>query len=52
MIQVKNNEISGMHNWLRFYMLEKDGNEIFDYKGFLVSRFVSAPNEILDRSAS
>ncbi|GMT31448.1 hypothetical protein PFISCL1PPCAC_22745, partial [Pristionchus fissidentatus] len=37
--EVKNDEISGMHNWLRFYMLERDPNAHFDYKGFVVKRF-------------
>ena len=39
--ETKNGEISGMHNWLRFYLLEKDVSENFDYKGFIVKRFVS-----------
>uniref|UniRef100_A0A914WLP4 Endoribonuclease n=2 Tax=Plectus sambesii TaxID=2011161 RepID=A0A914WLP4_9BILA len=37
--EIKNNEISGMHNWVRFYLLEKDSSQRFDYKGFLVQRF-------------
>ncbi|GMR30123.1 hypothetical protein PMAYCL1PPCAC_00318 [Pristionchus mayeri] len=37
--EVKNDEISGMHNWLRFYMLERDPRANFDYKGFVVKRF-------------
>ncbi|KAF8387203.1 endu-1 [Pristionchus pacificus] len=36
---VKNDEISGMHNWLRFYTLERDPRANFDYKGFVVKRF-------------
>ncbi|XGW25140.1 hypothetical protein V3C99_006501 [Haemonchus contortus] len=34
----KNNEISGLHNWLRFYTLEKNKTEHFDYKGFIIKR--------------
>ncbi|VDO59326.1 unnamed protein product [Haemonchus placei] len=34
----KNNEISGLHNWLRFYTLEKNATEHFDYKGFIIKR--------------
>ncbi|KJH41965.1 endoribonuclease XendoU [Dictyocaulus viviparus] len=34
----KNKEISGLHNWLRFYMLEKNVTEDFDYKGFIIKR--------------
>uniref|UniRef100_A0AC35UHW8 Endoribonuclease n=1 Tax=Rhabditophanes sp. KR3021 TaxID=114890 RepID=A0AC35UHW8_9BILA len=34
------NEVIGMHNWLRFYILEKNSTmDKFDYKGFLVKRF-------------
>ena len=39
--EAKNGEISGMHSWLRFYYLEQRG-DLFDYKGFLVKRFVSS----------
>ncbi|PIO67810.1 hypothetical protein TELCIR_10433 [Teladorsagia circumcincta] len=34
----KNREITGMHNWLRFYTLEKNATENFDYKGFVIKR--------------
>ncbi|CAB3408190.1 unnamed protein product [Caenorhabditis bovis] len=37
--EVKNGEISGMHNWLRFYMMERDASAKWDYKGFVVKRF-------------
>lgn len=30
-----------MHNWVRFYVLENNRTENFDYKGFTVKRFVS-----------
>jgi poly(U)-specific endoribonuclease len=36
--EAKNGEISGLHNWLRFYRLERSSSENFDYKGFLVKR--------------
>ncbi|KAI6191663.1 Endoribonuclease [Aphelenchoides bicaudatus] len=35
----KNGEVSGLHNWLRFYILERASS--VDYKGFLVKRGVS-----------
>uniref|UniRef100_A0A0M3HGC5 Endoribonuclease n=1 Tax=Ascaris lumbricoides TaxID=6252 RepID=A0A0M3HGC5_ASCLU len=38
--ETKNGEVAGMHNWLRFYLLERNASEHFDYKGFLVKRFV------------
>ncbi|EYC10891.1 hypothetical protein Y032_0053g2356 [Ancylostoma ceylanicum] len=34
----KNKEISGLHNWIRFYLLEKNKTENFDYKGFVIKR--------------
>ncbi|VDK18017.1 unnamed protein product [Anisakis simplex] len=37
--ETKNGEISGLHNWLRFYLLERNVSQHFDYKGFLVKRF-------------
>ncbi|KAI1724363.1 endoribonuclease xendoU domain-containing protein [Ditylenchus destructor] len=37
--EVKNGEISGMHNWIRLYYLERNSSSAFDYKGFLVKRF-------------
>ncbi|CAJ0585656.1 unnamed protein product, partial [Mesorhabditis spiculigera] len=36
--EAKNGEVSGMHNWLRMYYLERNVTEQFDYKGFLVKR--------------
>jgi hypothetical protein len=40
-LQMKHGEVIGMHSWLRFYFLERNQTERFDYKGFLVKRFVS-----------
>uniref|UniRef100_A0A1I7XC48 Endoribonuclease n=1 Tax=Heterorhabditis bacteriophora TaxID=37862 RepID=A0A1I7XC48_HETBA len=37
--EAKNGEISGMHSWLRFFLLERNATEQFDYKGFIVKRF-------------
>ncbi|CAI2314513.1 unnamed protein product [Caenorhabditis sp. 36 PRJEB53466] len=37
--EAKNGEISGMHNWVRFYTLENNRTENFDYKGFTIKRF-------------
>ncbi|KAL6732713.1 hypothetical protein Aduo_003444 [Ancylostoma duodenale] len=34
----KRGEVSGLHNWVRFYLLEKNSTEQFDYKGFIVKR--------------
>ncbi|KAK6040067.1 endoribonuclease XendoU, partial [Cooperia oncophora] len=31
----KYGEVGGLHNWLRFYSLEKNVTENFDYKGFI-----------------
>lgn len=39
--EAKNGEVSGMHNWVRFYFLERNSSEEFDYRGFLVKRPVS-----------
>ncbi|CAJ0928079.1 unnamed protein product, partial [Mesorhabditis belari] len=36
--EAKNGEVSGMHNWIRMYYLERNSTEQFDYKGFLVKR--------------
>jgi len=47
--EAKNGEISGMHSWVRFYYLEK-GARNFDYKGFLVKRFVSSCQSYLIRT--
>lgn len=37
--ELKNGEVSGLHNWLRFYRLEQNQRD-FDYRGFLVKRGV------------
>uniref|UniRef100_A0A0N5B918 Endoribonuclease n=1 Tax=Strongyloides papillosus TaxID=174720 RepID=A0A0N5B918_STREA len=38
--EIKNGEISGLHNWYRFHYLESRGQqENFDYKGFIIKRF-------------
>uniref|UniRef100_A0A0N5AYH5 Endoribonuclease n=1 Tax=Syphacia muris TaxID=451379 RepID=A0A0N5AYH5_9BILA len=37
--EIKNNEIFGLHNWLRFYLLENDPKEDFNYRGFVIKRF-------------
>jgi poly(U)-specific endoribonuclease len=42
--ETKNGEVSGLHNWLRFYQLERASSENFDYKGFLVKRGVNIQN--------
>ncbi|KAG7338723.1 endoribonuclease XendoU [Nitzschia inconspicua] len=34
--EIKNGEVSGMHNWIRFYLEEKAGN--IDYKGYIKPR--------------
>ncbi|GMR31906.1 hypothetical protein PMAYCL1PPCAC_02101 [Pristionchus mayeri] len=36
--ELKNGEVSGMHNWLRIAALEGNPKENFDYKGFIVKR--------------
>ncbi|KAI6205429.1 hypothetical protein M3Y94_00791100 [Aphelenchoides besseyi] len=36
--ETKNGEISGLHNWLRLYELERNVSSRFDYRGFLVKR--------------
>uniref|UniRef100_A0A0K0EV26 Endoribonuclease n=1 Tax=Strongyloides venezuelensis TaxID=75913 RepID=A0A0K0EV26_STRVS len=38
--ELKNNEVSGLHNWYRFYVLESRGRDSnFDYKGYIIKRF-------------
>lgn len=38
--EIKNGEISGLHNWYRFHYLESQWQkENFDYKGFIIKRF-------------
>uniref|UniRef100_A0A7I4XRV7 Endoribonuclease n=1 Tax=Haemonchus contortus TaxID=6289 RepID=A0A7I4XRV7_HAECO len=34
----KNGEVSGLHNWVRFFTLENNATERFDYQGFIVKR--------------
>ena len=34
--EVKNDKVSGMHNWLQFYLQEKKGN--IDYRGYIKPR--------------
>ncbi|KAF8383643.1 hypothetical protein PRIPAC_72785 [Pristionchus pacificus] len=36
--ELKNGEVSGLHNWQRIASLEADPKENFDYKGFIVKR--------------
>lgn len=36
--EIKNGEVSGLHNWQRIAALEADPKENFDYKGFIVKR--------------
>lgn len=40
-IQYKNGDVSGMHSWLRFYLLERNASQQFDYRGYTIKRFVS-----------
>uniref|UniRef100_A0A8R1XUS2 Poly(U)-specific endoribonuclease n=1 Tax=Onchocerca volvulus TaxID=6282 RepID=A0A8R1XUS2_ONCVO len=37
--EYKNGEVSGMHSWLRFYLLERNESQEFDYRGFTIKRF-------------
>uniref|UniRef100_A0A0N5A710 Endoribonuclease n=1 Tax=Parastrongyloides trichosuri TaxID=131310 RepID=A0A0N5A710_PARTI len=38
--ELKNNEVTGLHNWIRLYYLESKASvENFDYMGFLTKRF-------------
>ncbi|KAH7727950.1 Protein K02A11.3 [Aphelenchoides avenae] len=37
--EAKNGEVSGMHNWVTFYLRERNSSDEFDYKGFVVKRF-------------
>jgi poly(U)-specific endoribonuclease len=34
--EIKDDKVSGMHNWIRFYLEEKAGN--IDYKGYIKPR--------------
>ncbi|KAL6732706.1 hypothetical protein Aduo_003438 [Ancylostoma duodenale] len=43
----KNDKVSGLHNWVRFYQLERNATENFDYKGFIVKRAMSACNNVM-----
>ncbi|CAJ0606151.1 unnamed protein product [Cylicocyclus nassatus] len=38
--EVKNHEITGMHNWISFYQLDKNETKEFDYKGYVIKRGV------------
>jgi poly(U)-specific endoribonuclease len=44
--EAKNGEISGLHNWLKFYSLERNASENFDYQGFLVKRGVGQQQQV------
>uniref|UniRef100_A0A7E4VCG4 Endoribonuclease n=1 Tax=Panagrellus redivivus TaxID=6233 RepID=A0A7E4VCG4_PANRE len=35
----KNGEIAGLHNWVQFYLLERNASSHLDYKGFIIKRF-------------
>ncbi|VDM95859.1 unnamed protein product, partial [Onchocerca ochengi] len=35
----KNGEVSGMHSWLRFYLLERNASQQFNYHGYTIKRF-------------
>nr|CRZ21791.1 Bm4743 [Brugia malayi] len=35
----RDGEVSGMHSWLRFYLLERNASEEFDYCGYVIKRF-------------
>ncbi|KAH7724225.1 Protein K02A11.3 [Aphelenchoides avenae] len=37
--ELKNGEVSGLHNWVTLYQRERNWTEEFDYKGFIVKRF-------------
>lgn len=37
MNEIKNNEISGLHNWIYFYEQEQDSKHHLDYKGYIKS---------------
>lgn len=37
MNEIKNNEISGLHNWIYFNDLENNRQRDLDYKGYLKS---------------
>ncbi|GMT32532.1 hypothetical protein PFISCL1PPCAC_23829 [Pristionchus fissidentatus] len=36
--ELKNGEVSGLHNWVRINDIETDPKQNFDYKGFIVKR--------------
>ncbi|KHJ97400.1 endoribonuclease XendoU [Oesophagostomum dentatum] len=38
--EVKGREVFGMHNWVRFFWLEGNSAENFDYKGYILKRGV------------
>ncbi|KAL3989775.1 Endoribonuclease XendoU family protein [Acanthocheilonema viteae] len=35
----KGSDISGMHSWLRFHLLEQNTSQQFDYHGYIIKRF-------------
>lgn len=37
MNEIKNNEISGLHNWIYFHIQEQDSHHDVDYKGYMKS---------------
>ncbi|VDK87275.1 unnamed protein product [Litomosoides sigmodontis] len=37
--EYKNGDVSGMHSWLRFYLLEQNASQQFDYRGYTAKRF-------------
>lgn len=37
MNEIKNNEISGLHNWIYFHKQEQDSHHDVDYKGYMKS---------------
>jgi poly(U)-specific endoribonuclease len=39
--ELDGDKVDGLHNWIRFYVLEKNASEHFDYRGFVVKRSVS-----------
>jgi len=40
--EIKHGKVSGQHNWVQQYLLEKDGN--LNYKGFLETATYNSPN--------
>lgn len=42
--EIKNDKISGFHNWIRFYLEERKGN--INYKGYIKPRGVQSHDDI------